>query len=310
MGMESAMKRTEKVLITGFGFIGRHAADALIEAGYTVAALDRCPDVSNMSALGVAPIIGDVRDPALLDHIIPCFDAVVNTAGLLGTSEMIEDPIPAVQTNIIGAINVFQACKKEKRRGRSIRCVHITVGNHFMDNSYSITKSSSERFAAMFNVEHQTDIRVVRALNAYGEYQKYYPVRKIIPNFVRAALSNEPVRVYGDGEQVMDMIYVKDVAKILVATLAVESCALIVSAGTGRRLTVNEIAEKVVAACGSSSTIEHVPMRAGEPKNSVVLGDTTTLSAIGFNERCLTRFEDGILPTVRWYSANRSILDL
>jgi nucleoside-diphosphate-sugar epimerase len=300
----------QHVLVTGFGFIGRHTVNALLNAGFSVSVLDRHPDLSVMHALGVQPIIGDIRDAALLNHVVPSFDAIINTAGLLGTAEMIDDPVPAVETNITGAINVFQACRRGAQSGRPIRCIQITVGNFFMENSYSITKSTSERFSIMFNTEHGTDIRLIRALNAYGEYQKYYPVRKIIPNFIRSAFLNEPIRVYGDGCQIMDMIYVKDVAQIIVAAMIATKYEQIISAGTGRRLSVNEIALQVIRAAESTSTLLYTPMRSGEPPHSTVLGDPDTLAAIHFDVSRLVPFEQGIVTTVNWYRQNSQILNL
>jgi len=197
-----------------------------------------------------------------------------------------------------------------RQLGRRIPCVQITVGNHFMNNPYSISKATSERFATMFNTEHETDIRVVRVLNAYGPFQKHRPVRKIIPTFVRAALTGEPVTVYGDGEQVMDMIHVEDVARILVDGLLAPTLSGIVSAGTGRRLTVNEIADSVIRAANSSSKVQHLPMRPGEPEHSVVLGEPETLTQLGIHADLLVDFERGIGQTVHWYDANRPFLGL
>jgi UDP-glucose 4-epimerase len=243
-------------------------------------------------------------------QLVPSFDGVVHLAGLLGTSELVDDPAAAVDTNIIGALNVFQGCRTAVTLGRPISCVHITVGNHFMDNPYAITKSTSERFARMFNVEHDTDIRVVRVLNAYGSHQTHQPVRKIVPTFVRAALSGEPIRIYGDGEQVMDMIDVRDVAKILVDALLAPSIDGLLSAGTGRHLTVNEIARLIIEAAHSQSDIVHVPMRAGEPERSVVVGDPSSLDCLGVGGDSLIPFEVGIAHTVSWYADNRSFLGL
>src|ERR1035441_9935846 len=161
-----------EILLTGFGFIGRHVCRELKHRGHSVAVLDRRPDVVSAMELGVQPVIGDIRDGALMRQVIPCYDGVIHLAGLLGTAELVDDPAAAVETNILGALNVFQGCRNARGLGRQVRCVHITVGNHFMDNAYAITKSTSERFARMFNIEHGTDIRVVRALNAYGPYQK------------------------------------------------------------------------------------------------------------------------------------------
>ena len=297
-----------KVLVTGFGFIGRHVTRALVDQGVKVTVLERKPDLKTLASFGADLVVGDLRDPELLCDLVPQFDAVINLAGLLGTAELINDPISAIQTNIIGALNVFHGCKRARERGHTPRCVHITVGNHFMDNPYSITKSTSERFAKMYNQEHGTDIRVVRVLNAYGEFQKHFPVRKIVPTFIRLALRNEKISIYGDGSQVMDMIYVGDVAKVLIQAMFVQKVSCIVSAGTGRRLTVNQIGEIVIATAGSSSTIEHVPMRAGEPERSVVLGEPATLAAVGVSAKSLVPFEQGIEKTIGWYKANRDFI--
>lgn len=299
-----------EILLTGFGFIGRHVCTELQERGHAVSVLDRRPDIASAAELGVLPVVGDIRDGALMRHLVPSYDGVVHLAGLLGTAELINDPADAVETNITGALNVFQGCRAARALGRAVRCVHITVGNHFMDNPYAITKSTSERFAKMFNIEHGTDIRVVRALNAYGPYQKHLPVRKIVPTFVRAALSGEPVTVYGDGEQVMDMIHVRDVARILADALFVARVEGVISAGTGRRLTVNDIARLVISEAGSSSRVLHLPMRPGEPEGSVVLGDPTSLACLGTAAQSLVSFEAGIAETVRWYANNRAFLGI
>jgi nucleoside-diphosphate-sugar epimerase len=297
-----------RILVTGFGFIGRHVAAELASCGCRVSVLERKPDLEAARQFGADPVLGDVRDADLLSYVVPEFDGVIHLAGLLGTSELVEDPVPAIETNLTGAVNVYQACRLAARRGRRIPCVQITAANYFMDNSYAITKQASERFASMFNREHSTDIRVVRAQNVYGEHQRNFPVQKIIPRFVGWALAGEPLRVYGDGSQVQDMIHAGDVARILVRTLFAPVNPGLVSAGTGRALTVLEIAREVVAAAGSASPIERVPMRAGEPEGTVVLGEPGTLAAVGVDPASLVTFEAGIRRTIDWYRANPGAL--
>jgi UDP-glucose 4-epimerase len=301
---------TKKVLVTGYGFIGQHVTQVLLNNGCEVTVLERKPNLKDLSTLNIEPVIGDIRDSDLVHDLVSYFDGVINLAGLLGTSEMIDNPIPAINTNIIGAVNIFEGCRRAKKAGHEVQCVQITVGNHFMDNPYSITKSTAERFAAMYNIEHGTDIRIVRVLNAYGEYQKHFPVRKIIPNFIRSALINEPIKIYGNGEQIMDMIYVKDVARVLVQALLASRFKGIISAGTGREMTVNEIAGTIVSTLQSESELQHVPMRPGEPENSVVLGEPKTLFNIGINPDSLMTFEDGISKTVLWYKQNKKYIAL
>jgi nucleoside-diphosphate-sugar epimerase len=193
-----------------------------------------------------------------------------------------------------------------------VKGVQIAVGNHFMNNTYSITKTTAERFALMFNKEHKTKIAVVRALNAYGEYQKHKPIRKITPNFVVRALRGEPIEIFGDGEQIMDMIYVKDVAEILIRSLLLDHNCYnkVFEAGTGRRTTVNEIAHMVNDLTGNKAGVKHLPMRAGEPDRSVVLGDPSTLKPLGMSADDLTPLEKGLERTVKWYRDHYNLKNL
>jgi nucleoside-diphosphate-sugar epimerase len=291
------------VLVTGAsGFIGSYVCDRLEAEGYKAEGFDR---VANLRTT----VLGDVKDAGAVDEAVARCDGVIHCAGILGTAETIARPTSSVRTNIIGSLNVFDAC-----RHYSKPCVYITVGNYWMLNSYSITKTAAEQIAWMFNKEHGTKIAVVRALNAYGPRQKQGPVRKIMPNFIVPALSGEPLVIYGDGEQVMDMIWVEDVADVLVRALVVDHGQYIYrpmrsldnpvkfEAGTGRMTTVNEIARLVLLHTGARSVIKRVPMRAGEPENSVVLGDPDTLKPLyGGTIPKLLSLEEGIERTVRYY---------
>jgi nucleoside-diphosphate-sugar epimerase len=105
------------------------------------------------------------------------------------------------------------------------------------------------------------------------------------------------------------MIHAGDVARVLVAALRAPCVQGVLSAGTGRRISVNEIARAVIEAAASSSVVEHVPMRRGEPPTSVVLGDPSTLIPIGVDPATLVTFEEGVRRTLEWYRANPGCLD-
>lgn len=282
-----------KVLITGgAGFIGSYVVDNLIERGIKVLIFDH---------LGRKPredcdiFLGDTRDYTAVSEAVAMCDGVIHLAGVLGTQETISKPQPSVETNIIGGLNVFEAVKHYK-----IPAVYIAVGNHWMNNSYSITKTTAERFAFMYNKEHGTKIAVVRGLNAYGPRQKHHPVRKIMPNFILPALKNEPITIYGEGDQVMDMIYVADLAEILVRALLNDHKTYdsVIDAGTGRETTVKQIAEEVIRQVGKGS-MNFVPMRPGEPEHSKVVANVDTLKPLG--ELKLKTLEEGIAETIEYY---------
>ena len=290
-----------KILVTGAsGFIGGHVVDNLLARGHEVIAFDHKENHDRRD--GVTHFLGDTRDFTSIAEAVAISDGVIHLAGVLGTQETIEEPRPAVETNIIGGLNVFQAIKHYKVPG-----VYIAVGNHFENNSYSISKTTAERFAFMFNKEHGTRIAVVRGLNAYGPRQKSHPVRKIMPNFCIPAINGEPITIYGDGEQVMDMVFVKDLAEILVRALLLPHGIYdkVFEAGPGKDTTVNDIANLVMQETMFQTGMvgpepNHTPMRPGETPGVVVKANTETLEKI-FTESEFTPLGLGIAYTVAYY---------
>lgn len=283
------------VVLGGEGFIGQHVCDVLRLKGITPISFDRYINKPANSDR----FMGDIKDREAVNYIVGMTDGAINLAGILGTSETVDNPYPSAEVNVLGAINFLQALRENDKPG-----VQIAVGNHWMNNSYSITKSTAERFSLMFQKEHGTKVGVVRALNAYGPRQKHEPVRKIIPNFVVRALRDAPIEIYGDGEQVMDMIHVRDVAGILIDALLKDwDRSKVLEAGTGRKTTVNDIAKAVIKVAGSGS-VKHIDMRAGEPKGSVVVGDPGTLLPLYKNGPKLMGLEKGLEETVKWYREN------
>lgn len=291
----------KKVLITGYGFIGSHVVEELASRGIQAVVFDRYQPKDEWKHIDVNYdfMLGDIRDRNAVSEAVGLCDGAINLAGILGTSETVDNPFPSVEVNVNGGLNFLEACRNHNKRG-----VQIAVGNHFMNNTYAITKTTVERLALMYNKEHGTKIAVVRGLNAYGERQKHKPVRKITPNFVCSALRRESIKIFGSGNSVMDMIYVKDLAKVLVEALVSDKTKydVIYSAGTGIDTTVNDIAEVVNRITGNKAPVVHVPMRAGEVEDSVVLGDPFTLLDLGITQ--LTNLEDGMAKTVEWYREN------
>lgn len=287
-----------KILVTGgTGFIGSHVIDQLHLDGHEAEVFDH---------RGRGGFLGDIRDSTAVTEAMSHVDGFIHLAGILGTQETLKNPRPAVETNILGGLNVLEAASQYGVPG-----VCIGVGNHFMPNTYSITKSTVERMVKMFNIERGTRINVVRAMNAYGPRQvpakPYGPssVRKIAPSFICRALKGDPIEVYGDGQQISDMVYVTDVANVLVRCLyhAAQGDVLdgVVEVGPEEHNTVLQIASLVKELTGSSSEIVHLPRRPGEVPFAPVCADTDTLGKIGMNAKHFVPLREGMLKAIEYY---------
>ena len=293
-----------KVLVTGGGgFIGGYVVERLQERGHSPVIFDHY----NRGNYPCPVILGDVRDATAVTEAMAHVDAWIHLAAVLGTQETIQNPRPAAESNLMGGLNILEAAAQYNTPG-----VYIGVGNHWMNNTYSISKTMIERFIQMFNKERGTRVNIVRAMNAYGPRQRAAPpygssrVRKIAPAFICRALNGDPVEVYGDGSQVSDMVYVSDVANALVVATEKAADGIVfdkaVEVGPSEHLTVQQFAGMVISACNSSSEIVNLPMRPGEIPGATVSADVETLSLVNMAADDLVPVDIGLAQTVAYFS--------
>ena len=151
-----------RVLVTGgAGFIGQHTRRELAVRGHQAIVFDHLGRGDDRTFLG------DVRDPTAVTEAMAHVNGWIHLAGVLGTQETVKNPRPAIETNIIGTLNVLQAAYEYDVPG-----VYIAVGNHWFRNSYSITKTCAEHLCEMYRKEHHVAVNVVRPVNAYGIGQR------------------------------------------------------------------------------------------------------------------------------------------
>lgn len=291
-----------KVLVTGGqGFIGSYTCEHLAEQGHDVVLFDRHQKQHPWGEF----ILGDIRDDVAVMEAVARVDGVIHLAGVLGTQETIKNPRPAFDVNINGGLNILEAVTHY-----DVPLVNIAVGNWFAQNSYAISKHTVERLVQMYVRERGANACTVRAVNAYGPKQVAAPpygpskVRKVIPALVCRALTDQPIEVYGDGEQIMDMVHVRDVARVLVAAID-GPAGVTYEAGPGLETTVNEIAKEVIVAAGKGA-ITHVPMRPGETNHTRVVADPETLKPLGINSDSFITLREGLAETVEFYRARMS----
>lgn len=266
-----------KVLVTGAaGFIGSAVKRSLERSGHEWVSFDH-PD--------------DIRDLPAVIRAVNSVDGVIHLAGMLGTSELLGHEYEAIDVNIIGALNVLDACKDKP-------LVYIATGHRGQLNTYAVTKACAEDIAKSRAMWQGQPVNIVRAFHAYGPGQKAPEphgksiVRKIIPSFVCRAITGMPIEIWGDGSQLIDLVHVDDVADCLVAGLE-GPYGRTLEAGTGVPTTVTKAAELVIELCNSTSEIVYLPMRSGEPERSVVVANDPWECKIGLRE--------GLEATIPWY---------
>jgi len=220
----------------------------------------------------------DIRDTASMYHLVERSDMVIHLAGLLGTKHTRQSRV-FNDVNVNGGLNILDACSEF-----DVPVVFISVGNYFEDNDYSSSKDFQSRMLKKYVKYNNVRGNCVKALNAVGARQKVKNTGKVLPTFITKMLQNQDITVYGGKEHcsVMDLVYVGDVAKVLVNVLEDTISGEILpgkneyEAGTGLAPSVMEIAQLVIdlgkaSGIETTSEIKEIPMRLGETPNSIVV---------------------------------------
>lgn len=271
-----------RALVTGGrGFIGSHLCGLLRERGHEVEIYDL---VEGM----------DVLDTERVSERVEHADVVFDCAGILGSAETFDHVQKTADANIKGTLNVLEACRQHYKP-----MVFLSLKNAW-HNPYMITKRAATEFCQMYHEYYRVKVAVVRGLNAYGPGQHWGAVRKVVPTFIMQALNDEPLLIYGDGNQVVDLIYVRDLCEIMVRCWEREAWGAVLDAGTGVPVTVNQLAQRIVELCHSSSVIKYEPMRLGEPKRAVALANPAdALQLLSYYPQ--TPLDKGLERTIKWY---------
>lgn len=222
-------------------------------------------------------------------------ETVIHCAGVLGTSELFETPEFAIDVNVKGALRVLDWC-----RTHDAGYVGITMLPVF-PSVYTASKVCAQNLASAWHKAYGVPVSHVRAFNAFGPHQAHgvgHP-QKIVPTFSVNAWTHQPIPVWGDGNQTVDLIHVNDVARMMVDAMQFGEDELL-EAGTGVQVTVNDVANFILEHTGSEAGIEYLPMRKGEEPTDIVS------TRIGWD---LLDWEptmnwDSLKETVDWYKTN------
>ena len=277
----------KQVLITGgAGFIGSHTADVLLSQGFAVRVLDNLSSGkrANLNASALADgrlsfINGDVRDAAVVDAAVTGVDAVLHLAAQVSVPRSVADPVESSTHNIAGFLNVLDAVRRHKTPRMvyaSSAAVYgvpealpLTEANTAKPLSpYGLEKLINDQYAALYRELYGVSSVGMRYFNVYGPRQDpKSPYAGVISKFADGLEGARPLRVFGDGSQTRDFIYVGDVARA--NALALQSGVTdVLNVGTGTSVTLLDLIDAMKEAFGKPAEVRHEPPATGDIAHS------------------------------------------
>ncbi|MCK5698767.1 MAG: GDP-mannose 4,6-dehydratase [Candidatus Aenigmarchaeota archaeon] len=277
--MNATMK--EKILVTGgAGFIGTHVVQKLLETkdnvhivildNFSVGKADSfmpvCTDTKRLDI-----VKGDVRDEKILDEVLSGITTVYHLAAVVGVDRVISMPQETWDVEVNGTKMLIEKCIQHKVKrfflASSSECygeyspgsLPMKESDYIMPNTnYGKAKYECEKVCEQYNRGGNISCVAARYFNVYGKLQSFNGY--VIPNMVVQALNNEPIKIYGHGDQLRDFMYIDDTVD---ATIKLTESELtgVYNIGSGKCMSIKSIAETIIKLADSDSMIVHVPIR-------------------------------------------------
>jgi UDP-glucose 4-epimerase len=271
-----------RYLITGgAGFIGSHLAERLLEAGERVVLLD---NLSTGSMENIRHLKGSenleyhldgIENKHLLAELVDDADVIVHFAAAVGVKLIVESPVRTIETNVNGTQLILEAASKKKKLvllastsevyGKNTQVpfhedADLVLGPTTKGRwSYAASKALDEFLALSYWKEKKQPVIVARFFNTVGPRQtgRY---GMVLPSFVRSALTNQPIEVYGDGKQSRCFCDVRDTIEALLRLIPLgKAVGEVINIGNTQEVTIENLAKLVKQRTNSSSSIGFIP---------------------------------------------------
>ena len=273
-----------RILVTGgAGFIGSHLCERLIKDRHTVTAIDNFStgQASNLRNLEDSKdfflVEGSILDIEVLKPLIDNADYVFHLAAAVGVFNIVNNPLASLLTNIRGTEIVLESAyashtpvfltSSSEVYGKNVSDSLKESDDRILGSpvtlrwSYSEAKAIDESLAYAYFVEKQLETRIVRFFNTVGPRQ-LGAYGMVVPRFVKAALSHEPITIYGNGNQTRCFAHVYDVIDAVMAiAFADNTIGRVINVGNNFEISINELAKKVIAETESRSPLVYVPYK-------------------------------------------------
>jgi nucleoside-diphosphate-sugar epimerase len=317
----------KRILITGgLGFIGSNLAHLLIANGATVTILDNLAPLYGGNLFNIDDIkndvkvvIGDIRDKKTVDELVKHSDIIFDLAAQVSPIDSSLMPFEDLDINCRGHLNVLEACREHNPQAKVLfSSSRLALGKitqnpvteeHPTDplNMYGIHKLTAEKYFRMYHVNHNIRTVVFRITNPYGERQQIKHSKYSIPGwFMRLAMENKPIKIFGEGTQMRDYIHISDLVRAFaLAGLSPKTDGNIYNCGTGKSVELKKMVETIVATIGTGS-IEHVkwPENYGKEETGSFESDISKLQdAISWEPK--VKLDDGVRMMCEYYKKNK-----
>ena len=297
-----------KIMVTGgAGFIGSHIAEHYKNEEIIVFDNLRTGFEKNIKNFDVKFVQASITDYDELKKWMKGIDFVFHLAALISVPESISKPIETEKINTLGTLNVLNAAKECKVKKVVLSSSAAIYGDNPTlpkkenmlpepKSPYAISKLSGEYYLKLYAGQFQVPTAVLRYFNVFGPRQDpNSQYAAAIPIFLKKAIKNEDINIFGDGEQTRDFIYVKEIVKANV--LAAEKGNYIYNVALGNYITINELAKKIIKLTDSGSRINHLEERPGDIKHSYA--DVSKLRSLGFEPSF--DFDEAMSKTIDYF---------
>ena len=274
---------TGRALVTGgAGFIGSHLSERLLASGWEVYALDDLSTsrIENVDRLSSNPafhlVVDSVLASSVVNELVHKCDVVYHLAAAVGVRLIVEHPVRTMVTNVQGTENVLDHASRFGKRVLVASSSEV-YGDHreqrpLSENDrriygpttarrwlYADSKAMDEHLALAYHSERDLDCVIVRLFNTVGPRQSG-EYGMVIPRFVGRALANEPIEVHGDGTQTRCFCHVQDTIRALTGLMGTpEASGEIYNVGSSERISILDLAERILTLTGSSSELTFIP---------------------------------------------------